>query len=247
MSDHEVTGRTVYDHDNDEPRPSGRRRRQVADWGVGEELFDHMPRPRFERRHGGHDIPRGGVADGRRTVVIGDEHAELPDEDALRDRPVEYATREEALRARAADEALWHRDEPSARRAGPARGDDESVPRARPARGDDESVPRAGSARGDDESVPRARAAVSASPPRSVRPADAEPKRAGGPGGAHPRARRTVKIGGRPGAYDVPRAARRRPPRTVGERVGARPDRIAAWAFALGMLLILIAVVTAQI
>jgi hypothetical protein len=57
--------------------------------------------------------------------------------------------------------------------------------------------------------------------------------------------RRTVTITGRPG--EAHRPVRRRPPRTASERVGARPDRIAAWAFALGMLLIVIAVATAQI
>ncbi len=40
--------------------------------------------------------------------------------------------------------------------------------------------------------------------------------------------------------------ARRRPPRTLDERVGTRPDRLAAWAFALGLLLILLAVATAD-
>ncbi len=40
--------------------------------------------------------------------------------------------------------------------------------------------------------------------------------------------------------------ARRRPRRTVDQRVGPRPDRIAAWAFALGLLLILLAVATAD-
>jgi hypothetical protein len=39
---------------------------------------------------------------------------------------------------------------------------------------------------------------------------------------------------------------RRRPPRTASERLGARPDRVAAWAFVLGLLLILIAVATAN-
>jgi hypothetical protein len=37
---------------------------------------------------------------------------------------------------------------------------------------------------------------------------------------------------------------RRRPPRTVSERLGPRPDRIAAWACALGFLLILIAILS---
>ena len=58
--------------------------------------------------------------------------------------------------------------------------------------------------------------------------------------------RRTVKIGGRPAEFHSA-STRRRPPRTVHERLGPRPDRIAAWAFALGLLLILIAVATASI
>jgi hypothetical protein len=57
--------------------------------------------------------------------------------------------------------------------------------------------------------------------------------------------RRTVKIGGRPAEFYS--APARRPSRTVHERVGSRPDRIAAWAFALGLLLILIAIATANI
>jgi len=57
-------------------------------------------------------------------------------------------------------------------------------------------------------------------------------------------------ITGRPG--DAPRplpmtpAARRRAPRTPAEFVGPRPERIMAWAFALGLLLILIAISTAD-
>ena len=39
---------------------------------------------------------------------------------------------------------------------------------------------------------------------------------------------------------------RRRRPRSVDERVGPRPDRIAALAFVLGMLLVLLAVATAD-
>ena len=56
--------------------------------------------------------------------------------------------------------------------------------------------------------------------------------------------RRTVKIGGRPAEFH---STPRRPARAVHERVGPRPDRIAAWAFALGLLLIIIAIATASI
>src|SRR5687768_5782273 len=52
MSDHHARSARddVYDHDREleEPR-SGRRRRPVADWGVGEDMFEHMPRNRFSR------------------------------------------------------------------------------------------------------------------------------------------------------------------------------------------------------
>ena len=39
-------------------------------------------------------------------------------------------------------------------------------------------------------------------------------------------------------------ARRRRPPRTVEERLAGDPTRIIAWAFVLGLLLILIAILT---
>src|SRR6185436_13696701 len=58
--------------------------------------------------------------------------------------------------------------------------------------------------------------------------------------------RRTVKIGGRPAEWHGTPARSRRPPRTMHERLGPRPDRVAMWAFALGILLILIAIATAN-
>jgi hypothetical protein len=62
--------------------------------------------------------------------------------------------------------------------------------------------------------------------------------------------RRTIRINGRPGerseiAPFTSTARRRRPPRTVEERLAGDPTRIIAWAFALGILLILIAIITA--
>jgi hypothetical protein len=53
--------------------------------------------------------------------------------------------------------------------------------------------------------------------------------------------RRTIVIGHSDSAV----ARRPRPSRTVGERMSHRPDRIAAWAVALGLLLIIIAFATA--
>ncbi len=61
-----------------------------------------------------------------------------------------------------------------------------------------------------------------------------------------PGGRRTVVISGRPDGVARPRPERYRPPRTVAERLGPRPERIVAWAFALGLLLIIIAIATAD-
>jgi hypothetical protein len=61
--------------------------------------------------------------------------------------------------------------------------------------------------------------------------------------------RRTIRINGRPGELSeiapfTSAARRRRPPLTVEERLAGNPTRVIAWAFLLGLLLILIAVLT---
>jgi hypothetical protein len=61
--------------------------------------------------------------------------------------------------------------------------------------------------------------------------------------------RRTIRINGRPGEVSeiapfTSAARRRRPAPTVEERLAGDPTRIIAWAFLLGLLLILIAVLT---
>jgi hypothetical protein len=65
-----------------------------------------------------------------------------------------------------------------------------------------------------------------------------------------PATRPTKVITGRPGERPAPlptvRTERRRPPRTPAEWIGPRPERIVGWAFALGLLLILIAITTAD-
>jgi len=59
--------------------------------------------------------------------------------------------------------------------------------------------------------------------------------------------RRTVLVTGHPDRRARPfPSERRRPAPTVDQRIGHRPDLIAAWAFGLGLLLILIAVLTAH-
>ena len=112
MPEPEGPARAVYDHTEEEP--PRRRRRQVADWGVGEELFDGMPGRRFERRGDDHRIPRGGVDDGRRTIVIADGKAPPAEPPEVLDE--EFTSRDEALRAREEHDAVWAGDEPFAER-----------------------------------------------------------------------------------------------------------------------------------
>jgi hypothetical protein len=65
-----------------------------------------------------------------------------------------------------------------------------------------------------------------------------------------PPGRRTKVITGRPGSVPQPlpavRAPRSRARRTPAEWIGSRPERIVAWAFVLGLILILIAISTAD-
>jgi len=156
--EHEVGGdRAVYDHEIEDPRA---RRRHVADWGVGEELFDHMPSPR--RRF---------------------------------DQGAQPARRESHPRERRAEAA------------------------PRPVR---------------DAERTRQSLAASEAPTGELNPPTVTTD-----------GRRTVVIRGQGGLPATPR--RERPPRTAGERLGHRPDRIAAWAVALGLLLIIIAFATAGV
>jgi hypothetical protein len=187
MSEHEGSAaRVVYDHEVDEPR-----RRAVADWGVGEEMFDHLPRRRF----------RGSESQRR------DHH------------PRERRSRFEP----AVDEARF---EPTV-----------EEPRFEPAVAETRFEPALEDARFEPAvEEPRFEPTVDESPvPDLVADPIAE---------RPPEGRRTVVIRGRGAEPNwTPRV---RPPRTVGERIGPRPDRLAAWAVALGMLLILIAILTAH-
>jgi len=75
------------------------------------------------------------------------------------------------------------------------------------------------------------------------------------PRGAEPTARRTIEIRGRveprpviaavPDPVETP-YRRRRPRRTAAERFVAQPDRIALWAFLLGLFLIVVALLSAH-
>jgi hypothetical protein len=92
------------------------------------------------------------------------------------------------------------------------------------------------------------RAPIAAEPPAPApapRAAEIEPDREPIVGYMEepPKGRRTVVIGGHPDRLPLPR---NRPPRTAIERIGPRPDRIVAYSVALGMLLILIAILTSH-
>lgn len=181
-AEHEARTRDLYDYESDEP---GRRRRPVADWGVGEDVFDRLPSRRFtraDRRAEHRDRPEG-----RRS-----EH----DEHVRERRPVD----------------TWA-DEPASQR----RHDD------------------------DDDDAGRRRVES------WLEPAGAGESRTiviqtSAPVVEEPPARRTIVISGHPDRLPVPR--RSRPPRTAIDRIGTSPDRIMAYAVALGFLLILIAVLT---
>jgi hypothetical protein len=85
-------------------------------------------------------------------------------------------------------------------------------------------------------------------------PADAEPpvlRQWDGSLEADPGGRPTRVITGRPDGVPrplrvSPEHRRRRPSRTPADWIGARPERIVAWAFVLGLVLILIAISTAD-
>jgi hypothetical protein len=193
--------------------------RRVADWG-GDELFTRMPRPRaVDDAPPPRFRPSLVVVDrsaDRQTAPDGDERSGARDRDA-------GVTAEEAMRARA-------------ERLGLTLVVDEAFD------------------------------AAAAPPPAATRPPLATPDRPTfAPTVAeewHPmerrwdeenraaNGRRSTVITGRPDGPPRPLplapAARRRPARTPAEWIGPRPERIVGWAFALGLLLILIAISTAD-
>jgi hypothetical protein len=210
MSDQQTRfSRDVYDHEHEDPRQGGRRRRPVADWGVGDDVFEQMPRNRFSRASEG--PPR------ERRFARHEDAATAEREVASdRDRDREVPRDRERDRAEAPDPHALDlpRGGVDGRRTIPV---------------------------GDPADVPSDIAAVTADRDLGDLADVDEP--------AAP-ARRTVKIGGRPeGSLEAARYQRdraRRPPRTAHERFGTRPDRIAMWAVALGVLLIVIAILSSH-
>ncbi|HET6549743.1 MAG TPA: hypothetical protein VFG79_14855 [Solirubrobacter sp.] len=236
--EHEARMRVLYDHERDEP---GRRRRAVADWGVGEDIFDRMPSRRFKRadRRAEHHVEEGrrferrddaprraveswadevGEARGAAWADDADERGESAAPGRRKHRPVESWFD-------AADRRTIVIE-----RSGPV----ELVPA-----GEDELGPYGELAAPEDVAGTSSRQAsygveLESAPMAATAP---EPSFADRPSG-----RRTVVISGHPDR--VPIARVQRPPRTALERVGTSPDRIVAYAVALGFLLVLIAVLT---
>jgi hypothetical protein len=81
--------------------------------------------------------------------------------------------------------------------------------------------------------------------PAAVLALEPEPIAPGAPIARRPGERRTVVIRGQVAPRPLPAADRRRPSRRPHERVGPRPDRVAMWAVGLGLLLILVAILSA--
>ncbi|HEX6024645.1 MAG TPA: hypothetical protein VFZ00_21830 [Solirubrobacter sp.] len=280
--EHEARMRVVYDHESEE---TGRRRHAVADWGVGEDIFDRMPSRRFtraERRaaHSGTIVISRDEAAQPIVVHAGDEpdvsvaepqrrfaRAERVADEPRRERAVESWAAEEPRRERAVES--WVVDEPRRDRAleawmgdAPRRERVPDEPRertvelwvadeAREVESDEQRRERVIESWLETEPAPR-RAEPEplgpVKPPTRLVAASARPEPAplrtvvvpSAAEDAHPR--RTVVISGHPGG--LPAARPERPPRTAIERVGTRPDRIVAYAVALGFLLVLIAVLT---
>jgi hypothetical protein len=236
MHEHEVRGdRAVYDHETEDPR-AGWRRRPVADWGVGEELFDHMPSPRRRFGRSGEPARRDVHARDGRPAEAGTEREVGADGMPDRSNRADGAPDGTPLAA-AANREAQHDARASAERQA-ASVEPDAQPDARGASADVRSA-----------YAEALMASVEALAPSADSPARSTPRSPGraattdGPvprGGAND-GRRTIVIGRTSTASPV---QRRRPPRTRGERLGHRPDRIAAWAVALGLLLIIIAFAT---
>jgi hypothetical protein len=253
-----------YDHETEEPRATGRRRRQVADWGVGEDAFDRLPSRRFgrrgeERRHvarhedfTSRDFDREDLPPrGQRFARGADDAIGAPHREVSADWPGEPATRhdttadqleETATRREAGADWL---EETATRREAVADWLDET------ATGDDAAASWLEEAVPPDADVPLDADGETELP----FPADEAPRRTIVIGGAvedelpppheapdTPRPRRTIVIGGHPDGLPVVR--QRRPAPTAMERVGTRPDRFVAYAVAMGFLLILIAILS---
>jgi hypothetical protein len=219
MPEHASRFAGLYDQQNEN---------RIPDWG-GDELFTRMPSPPAVD-----DAPAPRFRPSLMLVDTPAERRRTPSGAAWsgpRDRR-RAPSAEDAMRRRAERLGLSVIEE---RRAEPveaiaAARDD--APRTTAASEQDESPGAVAAREWEATHSPDARGAIEAPPERARN------------------GRRTTVITGRPEGSPRPLslvpAQRRRPPRTPAEWIGPRPERIVAWAFALGLLLILIAISTAD-
>ena len=211
---------------------------RIPDWG-GDELFTRMPSPpavddapapRFRPSLVVVDAPEE-----RRRTPPGEEWSGPRDRRRSAASSSEWSGPRDRRRKRSADEAMRER----ADRLGISVIETDDVhthnePEASPAPDAPIESPGAAAARRweADEASSRWDGALEQPPERA------------------PNGRRTTLITGRPDGAPRPLslvpAERRRPRRTPVEWIGPRPERIVAWAFVLGLLLILIAISTAD-
>jgi hypothetical protein len=190
--------------------------RQIADWG-GDELFTRMPRPRAVDT--------------------------APPPRFRRERPVEDA----APDGRVARERPLALVEPEAATAAAPRTAEGATRPGQPGEAAAAALAAEDATRATEPGEAPAPAAEDAMRARAERVGlalvPAEPERAAN-------GRRSTVITGRPDGvprpFPIEPAERRRPARRPAQWVGPRPERIVGWAFALGLLLIIIAISTAD-
>src|SRR3954463_15321768 len=139
MSDHQsrTASDDLYDHEREEPR-SGRRRRPVADWGVGDDMFEHMPRNRFSR------VAEGPPRDRRFSRAAEADRQEADRQEADRQEADAEAREWDEVPAR--DDSQREVAEEPIRWTGPHRDD-----------ADEDETPRRSAAAAPQEGVPRGR------------------------------------------------------------------------------------------
>jgi hypothetical protein len=225
MPEHASRFAGLYDQQNEN---------RIPDWG-GDELFTRMPsRPAVD------DAPAPRFSPSLMLVDTPEERRRTPpgeEWDGPRDRRRAQSA-EQAMRERAERLGLSVIEERGAEPVEDAVRDWDESPRSAAPPTPEES-PGAAAAREWGESLGSPGKAAG----RVWGGALELPDRA-------PNGRRTKVITGRPeGAprpLSVVPSGRRRPARTPAEWIGQRPERIVAWAFVLGLLLILIAISTAD-
>jgi hypothetical protein len=216
MPEHASRFAGLYDQQNEN---------RIADWG-GDELFTRMPSRRVVD-----DAPAPRFTPKLELVDAPAERRQTPPGE-------EWSGRRDRRRGQTAQEAMVERAErlglsvvesdhgwDAAEWAAATRQDAEAAPES----------PAAAAARAWESDAEAGDWAAIMAPPDADRA---------------PNGRRTKVITGRPEGAPRPLslapAERRRPPRTPAEWIGPRPERIMAWAFVLGLLLILVAISTAD-